>query len=385
MDDSRPTTPSCCASDDAKTLAPSCCDQGSAAAEKEAPPIDASWVEGAASTAIGAIPRVTTTLRFEDRLGAWKARWGIGRMHYRVEPALYAVGRPTPDSPVLVSANYKMSFDRLRSQLGGRDAWVLVLDTRGINVWCAAGKGTLGTDEIVRRAEAVRLAEVVSHRTLVLPQLGAPGVSAHEVRRRSGFRVVYGPVRAEDLPAFLDAGMKAAPQMRRVRFPLGDRVALIPVELILWSKYALLAAACFLLLGGLGPGGYSSARALAVGARCAALLLAAFLAGAVLAPSLLPWLPGRSFSAKGAWIGLVVALGVAGCKWAHPKMFGSWLSAAAWLLIIPATASFLAMNFTGASTYTSLSGVRREVRVAAPIQMACAVAGVGLWLAGRFA
>jgi acetyl-CoA decarbonylase/synthase complex subunit gamma len=52
--------------------------------------------------------------------------------------------------------------------------------------------------------------------------------------------------------------------------------------------------------------------------------------------------------------------------------------------MIPAVASFLGMNFTGASTYTSLSGVRREMRVAVPLQILGAVAGLGLWLAGRF-
>ena len=70
-------------------------------------------------------------------------------MRYKVDPGLYAVGRPTVESPVLVSANYKLSFDRLRSQLTGLDAWMLVLDTHGVNVWCSAGKGTFGTDEIV--------------------------------------------------------------------------------------------------------------------------------------------------------------------------------------------------------------------------------------------
>ena len=101
-------------------------------------------------------------------------RWGIGRMLYRVEPGLYAVGRPDPQSPVLVSANYKLSFDRLRRQLGGWDAWILVLDTKGVNVWCAAGKGTFGTDELVGRVESCRLAEVVAHRRLIVPQLARP-------------------------------------------------------------------------------------------------------------------------------------------------------------------------------------------------------------------
>ncbi|UCC32576.1 MAG: hypothetical protein JSU86_09885 [Phycisphaerales bacterium] len=305
-------------------------------------------------------------------------------MRFRVKPGLYAAGSPTKDSPVLVSANYKMSFDRLRSQLGGLDAWILVLNTKGVNVWCAAGKGTFGTEEIARRVDAVGLSEVVSHRRLVVPQLGAPGVSAHQVARRTGFRVVFGPVRAEDIPAFVSAGMKATPQMRRVQFPFRDRVVLIPLELVMGAKHALFLAVCFLVLAGLGPGFYSLRRAGTEGVQSAALLLAAFVVGAVLTPVLLPWLPGRAFSAKGAWLGLVLVLFVGAFTWTRPGTFENSASAGAWLLLIPAVVSYVAMNFTGASTYTSLSGVRREMRVAVPVQAACAVIGTGLWLAGRF-
>ncbi len=305
-------------------------------------------------------------------------------MRFRVEPGLYAAGSPTQESPVLVSANYKMSFDRLRSQLGGLDAWILVLDTKGVNVWCAAGKGTFGTEEIAKRVDVVGLGEVVSHRRLVVPQLGAPGVSAHEVARRSGFSVVFGPVRAEDIPAFVSAGMKATPQMRRVQFPFRERVVLIPLELVTGAKHALFLAACFLVLAGLGPGIYSLHRAGTEGVQSAALLLAAFAVGAVLTPVLLPWLPGRAFSAKGAWLGLILVLSLSAFAWAHPGTFENPASTGAWLLLIPAVVSYVAMNFTGASTYTSLSGVRREMRVAVPVQAACAVIGTGLWLAGRF-
>lgn len=348
------------------------------------PGTGAPWIVGSASTAAGEVPCADTVLRLGDRLGAWKARWAIGRMRYRVEPGLYAVGQPTPDSPVLLSANYKMSFDRLRAQLAGLDAWILVLDTQGINVWCAAGKGTFGTDEIVRRIEAVRLAEVVSHRTLVVPQLGAPGVAAHQVKRQSGFRVLYGPVRAEDLPAFLAAGMKATPEMRRVHFPLRDRLAVIPVELVISAKYLLLVAAGFFFLGGLGLDGYSWERAAGVGVWSAIWFLAAAVGGMVFTPTFLPWLPGRAFAVKGTWLGLAFLAGLFACRWFYPGAFGGRLNLAAWCLLIPVVASFTAMNFTGASTYTSLSGVRREMRVAVPVQAAGAVAGVALWLVGRF-
>ncbi|NQT83940.1 acetyl-CoA synthase subunit gamma, partial [bacterium] len=169
-----------------------------------------------------------------------------------------------------------------------------------------------------------------------------------------------------------------------VRFPLRDRAVLIPVELVASAKYALLITVCLLLLAGVSGGGYSFSLAAAIGFRCAMLFLAAYLSGVILTPILLPWLPGRSFSAKGMWIGLGLALVIGVYVRVHPTVFENLATAAAWFLIIPAVTSFMAMNFTGASTYTSLSGVRREMRVAVPIQVASAVVGVGLWLAGRF-
>ena len=374
---------------------PACCNEGTDSdvsnfsradgeTAEDRPRHTARWIIGQVDSVAGEVPRVTTSLGLTDHFGTWRARWGIARMRYAIEPGLYAVGQPTGDSPVFVSANYKMSFDRLRSQLTGIDAWILVLDTKGINVWCAAGKGTFGTGEIVRRVETTRLAEIVSHRTLIVPQLGAPGVAAHEVKNRSGFCVVYGPVRAEDLRAFLDAGMEAAPEMRQVRFPFADRMAVAPVELVIGGKYILLIAACFFLLAGVGPDGFSWMRATTIGFRSALVFLAACVGSIVLTPALLPWLPGRAFAVKGACLGLAILASLGGYVWHHPDTIDSWLTAAAWCLLIPAIASFLAMNYTGASTYTSLSGVRLEVRLAAPIQIVCALGGAVLWVAGRF-
>ncbi|MFH1731349.1 MAG: mercury methylation corrinoid protein HgcA [Planctomycetota bacterium] len=343
------------------------------------------WITGQIETPAGPIPQVATSMTAADKLGSLKARLAISRMNYSIEPGLYAVGTPTPESTVLVTANYKMSFDRLRRELPGRGAWIMVLDTKGINVWCAAGKGTFGTAEIVERVKATRLHEVVSHRTLVLPQLGAPGVAAHAVKSRSGFRVVYGPVRAADLPVFLDAGMKATPEMRRVKFTLADRLALVPIEMVMWPRPLLLVLATLFFLGGLGRDGYSFDAAIAVGGRAVLLCLLAFVGGTVLVPALLPWLPGRAFSMKGAAVGLLLAVVCAALSWRNPATMPRLFDLAAWVLILPAAVAFFAMNFTGASTYTSLSGVKAEMRVAVPAQIMAGVLGVGLWVIGHYA
>jgi len=301
-------------------------------------------------------------------------------MSYTVVPGLYALGAPDSDSPVLVTANYKMSFDRLRRSAAGIDAWILVLDTDGVNVWCSAGKGSFGTDELVHRIDATRLDQRVNHRLLILPQLAAPGVAAHELARRTDFEVVWGPVMSEDLPAFLAAGNRATPEMRRKGFPIRERFTLTPVELVATVKPLLLILPAVLLLAGLGhPGGFT-AGVLDHGLTGALVVLGAVLAGAFVTPLMLPWLPCRSFSLKGAWVGLAAASLVIAARVGAPESSPERLEIAAWLLIGTAATAFLAMNFTGSSTYTSLSGVRREMRFAVPLQLAGAVVGLGLWL-----
>lgn len=361
-----------------------CCGPKVEIVDAGTPDMSAPWIDGSVKTAVRDIPRVRTDLTWSDRLATWRVRWGIGRMRYRIEPGLYAVGSPTAESSVFVTANYKMSFDRLRSSLKGIDGWILVLDTKAVNVWCSAGKGTFGTDELVNRVGTVRLPEIVSHRRLVLPQLSATGVSAHEVKSRCGFRVVYGPVRAEDIPHFMDSRMKATPEMRRVTFPFKDRIVLAPVEIVGHGKYALPAAAAMALLSGLGSDGYSVAKIWHFGIGSALLLTTAWVLGAILTPAFLPWLPGRAFSVKGAWVGVILLI-VSGILFsAYPHVFHSWASALAWLFIIPAVTSFLGMEFTGSSTYTSLSGVRKEMRVAVPLQIISAAVGTILWIVGLF-
>ena len=302
-------------------------------------------------------------------------------MNYKVDPGLYALGNPGEHSPVLVTANFKMSFDKLRKALPGRDAWILVLDTKGINVWCAAGKGTFGTAELVARITACGLNQIVSHRQVILPQLAGPGVAAHQVQKLSGFKVVYGPIRAVDLPAFLDAGLKATPDMRMKTFTAWERTEVIPIELVGALKTGLPVFLFFFLADSLLRKGGFGSNALSHGVFSVIAILAAILAGAVLTPIFLPWLPGRAFSLKGLIPGVLVTLALMVFRW---NARSGNIEIAAWLFIIVAISTFLAMNFTGASTYTSLSGVKKEMRWALPMQIGAAIVGFVLWLGSQF-
>lgn len=310
------------------------------------------------------IRETTGTITFADTIDHFKARWGMRRMGHLVTPGLYRLGSPTHESPVIVTANYTLSFDAVRSALAGTDAYILVLDTKGVNVWCAAGKGTFGTGELIRRVAVTGLASVVSHRKLVLPQLGAPGVSAHEVQKYTGFHVEYGPVRSRDLPEYLRT-RKATPAMRRVEFTAGDRIILTPVEFVAVALPLILAAVVLYLLA--GP--------VAAGAAIAAVL-----AGTVLFPLLLPWIPTKDFSTKGFLLGFIVALPFAVYYGGSPNLplYAGIASALVPLLVMPVVTAYLALNFTGSTTFTSRTGVKKEIFRYVPAM--CLFGGAGLIL-----
>jgi len=296
-------------------------------------------------------------------------------MDYRIDPGLYAVGKPDENSLVLVGANYKLSFDTLRKNLIGLDCWLLILDTKGVNVWCAAGKGTFGTDELIRRLNDVNLREIVAHRRLIVPQLGASGVNSNQVLRLTGFSVAFGPVRARDIKRFIACDLRATPEMRTVKFTMLDRFVLTPVELVKATKTSLSIFGVVFLIN------LFAARPFGVVDFCA--YAGAMFVGTVLTPILLPFTPGKAFAGKGWLLGFIwsiFALWLFG--WFTPD---SWLLVIGYLLLLPAVAAYLAMNFTGASTYTSPSGVLREMKAALPFIISASVSGTILVLIYRMA
>jgi hypothetical protein len=181
--------------------------------------------------------------------------------------------------------------------------------------------------------------------------------------------VEYGPVRAQDLPEYLKTH-QATPEMRRVRFDLGDRLVLIPVELVHTLLPILIAAVVLFFLSGL---------------RSALAAVAAVLAGVALFPILLPFLPTREFSTKGFILGGIVALPFAATFWGRADT-AWWLRALgslSYLLPMSAVTAFLALNFTGATPLTSRTGVRREIFAYIPLM--AGMFGVGILLTIAFA
>jgi hypothetical protein len=338
------------------------------------------FVEAFVQTPTGPVPRVKTALRWRDRVGTLRARLGINRARYKIAPGLYCVGEPDAQAPVLVTANYKLTFDELRKNLKDISAWILVLDTRGINVWCAAGKDLFSTAELINRIERSKLKDVISHKKLILPQLAATGVAAHVIKRELGFKVVYGPVRAHDIPKFLANDLTTEPAMRNVTFSLLERMILIPVELAHLPKPSFWILLGAFVVSGIGTHIFSFSAAWLRGVMLAVAYGTGILAGAVITPMLLPWIPGRSFAIKGAIIGAISSAGIV--LWFRNDLGIS--AALALMLCTTAVGSYLAMNFTGSTPFTSPSGVEKEMRKAIPLQASALLIALIAWVGSAF-
>jgi hypothetical protein len=334
----------------------------------------AEWIVGSVKTSAGIIPVVSTVLSKQEKWEHIKCRLGGFRNKYQITPGICAVGNPDSSSDVFVSSNYKLSFDEVRRELKGMNAWILVLDTKGINVWCAAGKGTFGTDELVNRINSVQLDRIVAHKRIIVPQLGAVGVSAYRVTKAAGFRVSFSPVRITDIREYIRAGYKATQQMRRVEFPIMDRLILTPIELNLVMPKFLYFMLLMLLVFGLRPNGILFADMISGGMPFIGLGLIAVFAGAFLTPVFLPFIPSRSFAIKGWIIGMLLTFPAL-------KMISAFddslLLTASALIFFPVASSYLALQFTGATTFTSSSGVNKELRISLPLYiLSSAVAAV---------
>jgi hypothetical protein len=337
-------------------------DKGSGAAIPSAPPVC-----------------LLSNISLADRFGSVMCRVSNGfRMKYTVTPGLYTLGNPDRNSPVLVTGNYRLSLNALRVSINDRNAWILIVDTKGINVWCAAGKGTFCTKEIVKQLSACDLKSKIAHRTLILPQLGASGASASKVQKESGFSVRFGPVRASDIPAYLDNNCTASPAMRRVRFSFVDRAKLVPMETIPAFKKAGLFLLIAAVLFGMTRNGIMYGLALSGVLPLVIAGLVALFTGTILSPLLLPFIPGRAFSLKGFVTGLTGAIAII---FLLPICRSTPFLTAFNLVSVPAFSSYLAFLFTGSTTYTSPSGVKAELKIAWPLYLvSAAVSGVLLVL-----
>jgi ferredoxin len=172
---------------------------------------------------------------------------------------LSKIGNPDRNSPVFLTCNYHLTVERVKRVLKGIDAYLLVANSRGINVWCAATGGLFTNHNVISVLKVSGIEELVDHRNIMLPQLAATGVEADVIKKKTGWKVIWGPVYAKDIPAFIRNKLKKTPKMREVEFPLRQRIEMalgwaFPISIIsalimipLWHE--AISAVIFLVWG----------------------------------------------------------------------------------------------------------------------------------------
>lgn len=154
---------------------------------------------------------------------------------------LIKIGNPGRNAPVLLTGNFQLTVERVRRALRGIDAYLLVANSRGLNVWCAATGGHLTNHDVVSVVKTSGIDALVDHREVILPQLAATGIEGRMIHRRTGWRVIWGPVYASAIPQFLAAGLTKTPEMRTVRFAWPQRIEMAVAWAFPLSLLAVLA------------------------------------------------------------------------------------------------------------------------------------------------
>jgi NAD-dependent dihydropyrimidine dehydrogenase PreA subunit len=240
---------------------------------------------------------------------------------HRATPGLIPIGAPDAQSPVLLTGNYTVTVRRLKHALAGRRVWLLSANSKGINVWCAAGGGYLTHHDVIAALRTSGVAERVAHRRLILPQLAATGVEGRRVSEATGWSTQWGPARLEDLPAFLDRGGPVHASERTMRFPLWERLEMgtlwcapmvaLGAPLLAWLGGWRVGLAAALLVPAMVYGLFAALPVLRVTGRARWVTFALFAAaGAVLGAAVLAAL-GAAAPGALAWAG-VAAVGAMG-------------------------------------------------------------------------
>lgn len=142
---------------------------------------------------------------------------------FPTKTGLIKIGNPDRNSPVFVTGNYRLTVIRLKRALRGLNCYLLVANSRGINIWCSTAGGHFTNHSVISVVKTSGIEDLVDHRKLVLPQLGATGLNHKILKKKIGWDVVFGPVYAKDIPKFVQEEFKKSPQMSHVNFSFKER------------------------------------------------------------------------------------------------------------------------------------------------------------------
>jgi len=140
------------------------------------------------------------------------------------KPGLIRIGNPDQNSPVFLTCNFRLTVERVKRALRGIDGYLLIANSRGINVWCAATGGHFSNHHVISILKTSGIEKLVAHRKVTLPQLAASGIEAKTIKNKTGWEIIWGPVYAKDIPRFITNNFQKTLPMREVEFPLPQRI-----------------------------------------------------------------------------------------------------------------------------------------------------------------
>jgi len=140
------------------------------------------------------------------------------------KPGLIRIGNPDQNSPVFLTCNFHLTVERVKRALRGIDGYLLIANSKGINVWCAATGGHFSNHHVISILKTSGIEKLVAHRKVTLPQLAASGIEAKTIKNKTGWEIIWGPVYAKDIPRFITNNFQKTLPMREVEFPLPQRI-----------------------------------------------------------------------------------------------------------------------------------------------------------------
>jgi len=120
-----------------------------------------------------------------------------------VEAGLKEYGNVGPDSPVMYTTNFALTFFTVESDIkqGGVDAYLVVVDTEGMSVQSAVAGRKLTADKVAETLEEVGIADKVNHRILISPGMAAR--ISGETEEASGWTVKVGTQDSSGIPKYI--------------------------------------------------------------------------------------------------------------------------------------------------------------------------------------
>lgn len=122
----------------------------------------------------------------------------------QVQPGLYEINNPKPESPVLVTTNFSITYFSVSNEVegAGLPAWLLVADAEGMSVLTAWAAGKFDADRIAKAVKTTGVESKINRKRVILP--GAVAVLMGEVEEAlAGWQIEVGPREAVDIPAYL--------------------------------------------------------------------------------------------------------------------------------------------------------------------------------------